>query len=253
MKRTYQIEERKAIEAFRSHLLTNPGSIQMIVPLAEVAQRLRRGVSEMLLVSERALWMLIMLNEAAGLSGSGEGERWGTAPGSVIMHGQKIPIARPRVRYQQREMKLGSYELFRQDDIMQRQIWERVVRGLTMRGYGPAVRECAPAFGISKSAVSDRFITASGQRVEDLRKRNLSKLRLCALLMDGVEYRGEHFVVALGVDKKRASRWCWASTRAPAKTSKSAIACWRTWHPGVWSYIKGFWPSWMEAAGCEPR
>ena len=201
MKRTYQIEERKAIEAFRSHLLTNPGSIQMIVPLAEVAQRLRRGVSQMLLETERELLMLIMLNEAAWLSGSGEGERWGTAPGSVIMHGQKIPIARPRVRYQQREMKLGSYELFRQDDSMQRQIWERVMRGLTMRGYGPAVRECAPAFGISKSAVSDRFITASGQRVEDLRKRNLSKLRLCALLMDGVEYRGEHFVVALGVDK----------------------------------------------------
>src|SRR5689334_24772949 len=99
MKRTYQIEERKAIEAFRSHLLTNTGIIQMIVPLAEVAQRLRRGVSEMLLETERELLMLIMLNEAAWLSGSGEDERWGTAPGSVIMHGQKIPIARPRVRH----------------------------------------------------------------------------------------------------------------------------------------------------------
>jgi putative transposase len=201
MKRTYQIDERKAIEKFRSYLVTNPGSIQMVVPLAEVAQRLRHGVSQMLFETERELLMLIMLNEAAWLSGSAECESWGTAPASVIIHGQKIPIARPRVRQQHREMKLGSYELFRQDESMQRQIWERVMRGLTMRGYGPAVRECAPAFGISKSAVSDRFITASGQRVEDLRKRNLSKLRLCVLLMDGVEYRGEHFVVALGIDK----------------------------------------------------
>jgi len=31
MKRTYQIDERKAIEKFRSYLVTNPGSIQMVV------------------------------------------------------------------------------------------------------------------------------------------------------------------------------------------------------------------------------
>lgn len=171
MKRTYQIDERKAIEKFRSYLVTNPGSIQMVMPLAEIAQRLRHGVSQMLLQTERELLGLIMLNEAAWLSGEG-GERWGTAPGSVIIHGQKVPIERPRVRQQDGEMKLGSYELFREEETMQRQIWERVMRGLTMRGYGPAVRECAPAFGINKSAVSDRFIAASGQRVEDLRKRN---------------------------------------------------------------------------------
>ena len=39
------------------------------------------------------------------------------------------------MRYQHCEVKLGSYELFRQDDAMQRQIWERVMRGLTMRRY----------------------------------------------------------------------------------------------------------------------
>jgi hypothetical protein len=116
MKRTYQIDERKAIEKFRLYLVTNPGSIQMVVPLAEVAQRLRRGVSRMLFETERELLMLIMLNEAAWLSGSAEGERWGTAPGSVIIHGRKIPIVRPRVRHQHREMKLGSYELFRQEN-----------------------------------------------------------------------------------------------------------------------------------------
>lgn len=203
MKRTYQIDERKAIEKFRSYLVTNPGSIQMVVPLAEVAQRLRHGVSQMLFQTERELLGLIMLNEATWLSSEG-GARWGTAPGAVIIHGQKVPVDRPRVRQQNRDVKLGSYELFREDEVMQRQIWERVMRGLTMRGYGPTVRECAPAFGINKSAVSDRFIAASGQRVEDLRKRNLSKLRLCALVMDGVEYRGEHFVVALGINKTGA-------------------------------------------------
>jgi hypothetical protein len=70
MKRTYQIDERRAIEKVRCDLVTNPGSIQMVVPLAEVAQRLRHGVSQMLFETEREPLMLIMLAEAALLSGS---------------------------------------------------------------------------------------------------------------------------------------------------------------------------------------
>jgi putative transposase len=84
---------------------------------------------------------------------------------------------------------------------MQRRVWDRVVRGLSMRNYDPIVRESKPSFGISKSAVSDRFKVASGQRAQDLRKRDLSKLRLCALMVDGVEFRKELFIVALGIDK----------------------------------------------------
>lgn len=45
-------------------------------PLAEVAQRLRHGVSQMFFETEREVLMLIMLNEAAWLSGSAEGEPW---------------------------------------------------------------------------------------------------------------------------------------------------------------------------------
>lgn len=87
------------------------------------------------------------------------------------------------------------------NDEMQRRLWDRVMCGLSMRSYDPMVRESKPSFGISKSAVSDRFAVASSQRVEDLRKRDLSKLRLCALMLDGVEFRKEPFVVALGIDK----------------------------------------------------
>ncbi|MGH9785728.1 MAG: IS256 family transposase [Terriglobia bacterium] len=211
MNKTYQINERKAIAEFRSHLTTDAGSIQLILPLASLAQRLRHGVDQMLFEAERELLLLILDDEVAWLTGArygrGDGRRarrWGQAAGSVVIHGQKVPIQRPRVRGYDGERKLGSYELFRRDEEMQRKIWERVMRGLTMRGYGPAVREDASVFGIQKSAVRDRFILASGERVEDLRKRDLSKLRLCALLLDGVEYRQEHFVVALGLDKTGA-------------------------------------------------
>ncbi len=44
MRRPYQIEERKAIQRFRSHLTNDPGNIQLILPLADIAERLRSGV-----------------------------------------------------------------------------------------------------------------------------------------------------------------------------------------------------------------
>jgi len=201
MKKAYQIDERKAIDRFRSYLTTNPGNIQLVLPLADLAQRMRHGVTQMLFDAERELLMLIIGDEIKWLSQEHGMTRWGKAPGSVIIHGQKVPVERPRLRDGVKEAKLGSYELFRRDDEMQRRVWDRVVRGLSMRSYDLVTRESQPSFGISRSAISSRFKVASGQRAQDLRKRDLSKLRLCALMVDGVEFRKELFVVALGIDK----------------------------------------------------
>jgi transposase-like protein len=207
MKRTYQIEERKAIQRFRSHLTDDPGNIQLILPLADIAERLRKGVDHMLIDAELQLLALIMEDEVSWLTGArydrrdGRSlERWGTARGSVIVHGQKIPIQRPRVRTDHQDVKLGSYELFRREEEMQRRVWSRVMRGLSMRGYDPAIRERERAFGLSKSSVSNRFVLASTEQVNTLLKRDLSKLDLCVLMVDGVEYCRQHFIVALGID-----------------------------------------------------
>ena len=131
----------------------------------------------MLFDSEVELLTLIMSDEIRWLRQERGMTPWGNAPGSVIIHGQKVPVDRPRVRDGAKEAKLGSYELFRRDDEMQRRLLDRVMRGLSMRSYDPVVRESKPSFGISKSAISDRFKIASGQRAQDLRKRDLSKLR----------------------------------------------------------------------------
>jgi transposase-like protein len=210
MKRTYQIDERKAIQRFRSHLTNDPGNIQLVLPLADIASRLRNGVDHMLFEAELQLLQLIMEDEVSWLTGAryqrrdGGVDRWGAARGSVIIHGQKVPIERPRIRNSNGDVKLGSYELFRREEEIQRRVWSRVMRGLTMRGYDPVIRERDRAFGLSKSTISDRFVLASAEQVNTLLKRDLSKLSLCALMVDGVEYCREHFVVALGIDQTGA-------------------------------------------------
>lgn len=207
MKKAYQIEERRAIEKFRSHLVNDPGAIQMVLPLAEIAQMLRHGVTPLLLQTQLQLLRLIIEDEVTFLTGeryARESERnvrrWGHEEGAVVINGQKVPINRPRVRSAEGEKKLGSYELFRREEEMQRQVWDRITRGLTMRGYGPTVRECDSAFGLEKSAVSEKFVVASAQKVESLLKRSLKGLRFCAVMIDGVEYREQHLVTALGIE-----------------------------------------------------
>jgi transposase-like protein len=205
---TYAIHERKAIQKFRSHLTDDPGAIQMVLPLAEIAHLLRQGVSQPLHETEVRLLLTIIENEVVWMTGERYArqpkhrlQRGSYANGSVVVHGQKVPISRPRLRDRQGDVTLGSYELFRREEEIQRQIWERIMRGLTMRGYAPAVREGGTAFGVEKSAVSDRFIQARAKRAQELLNRDLRQVRLCALMLDGVEFKGEHILTALGIDR----------------------------------------------------
>jgi hypothetical protein len=78
MKKAYQIDERKAIDRFRSYLATNPGNIQLVLPLADLAQRMRQGVSQMLFETKRELLMLIIGDEMKWLSQEQGMARWGT-------------------------------------------------------------------------------------------------------------------------------------------------------------------------------
>jgi len=208
MKKAYQIDERRAIEKFRGHLLNDRGAIQMILPLAEIAQKLRNGVGQFLLQAQLGLLTLIMENEVDWMTGprydrgaEKDIQRWGHEDGSVVINGQKVPVQRPRVRGEEGDVKIGSYELFRRDEEQQKRIWEAITRGLTTRGYGPTVRESEKAFAIEKSAVSEKFVAMSARKVNELLKRDLSKVRLCALVLDGVEVKQQHLVTALGVDE----------------------------------------------------
>ena len=69
MKRTHPILERKTIEQFCSHLADNPGAIQMVLPLAGIAQLLQQGVSQLLHEAENRLPRIIMKDAVTWLTG----------------------------------------------------------------------------------------------------------------------------------------------------------------------------------------
>jgi len=54
--------------------------------------------------------------------------------------------------------------------------------------------------GISKSAVSERFVVGTQRRLAELMRRDLSGLKLVALLIDGVHFAEHVVLAAVGID-----------------------------------------------------
>src|SRR5260370_42586408 len=73
--------------------------------------------------------------------------RWGREDAAVVINGQKVPLQRPRLRGEEGERKMGSYELLSRNEGMQRRVWDRFTCGLMMRGWRALVRRWEPAFG----------------------------------------------------------------------------------------------------------
>lgn len=126
--------------------------------------------------------------------------RWGRERGYCVVMGQKVPIQRPRVRTtDDKEVRLGSYEMFHRGEPLTETVWEKLMLGLSTRRYGQAVRQFSEAYGLEKSAISEYFIEASRERLKQMMERRLDKARLCALLIDATPFEGQQMVAALGI------------------------------------------------------
>ena len=207
MKRRYQIEQQRAVQKFRRLASEENPPIQMILPMAEVVGLLQEGVGHLLREAGLALMSLVMEEEVRHLAGERHQQhpdrhvhRWGKEDGYCVVDGQKVPIRRTRLRSKEnREQRLGSYELFQRSTPLERAVWDKMMRGLSTRNYGAVVKEFREAYGIEKSAVSDNFIEASREKLKELLERPLGELRLCAVLIDGTPFRDRQMIVALGI------------------------------------------------------
>ena len=132
--------------------------------------------------------------------------RHGAEAGSVTLGGRRVAVTRPRMRAVDGsgELAVASYEVFSRTEILGRMAMERMLAGLSTRGYPVGLEPVgtkveASARSTSKSAVSRRFVAATQTALGELLAADLSGLDLVALMIDGVHF-GEHLcVVALGI------------------------------------------------------
>jgi len=207
MKKRYQIDKQRAVQQFRRLASETNPNIQMILPLAGIAGMLQEGVGHLMREAGLLLMMGVMEEEVRHVVGersvpnaARQASRWGKEQGYCVVDGQKVPIERTRVRNKaNREVKLGSYELFQRSGPLEAAVWDKMMRGLSTRNYGPVVKDFASAYGVEKSAVSENFIEASREKLKELMERRLDKLNLCALLIDGTPFKDRQMIVALGI------------------------------------------------------
>jgi putative transposase len=207
MKKPYQIESQRAVKQLAEMAAEGNPAVQMVLPLAEMIGWLRKGVGELIRQAGLQLMDLMMQEEVRALAGEPyqrhaerTATRWGSERGYCVVMGQKVPIQRPRVRNaNDKEVRLGSYEMFHRGEPLTETVWEKLMLGLSTRKYGDAVREFTEAYGLEKSAISEHFIEASRAKLKALMERRLDKVRLCALMIDATPFQGQQMVAALGI------------------------------------------------------
>jgi transposase-like protein len=186
-----------------------PGEVT--IALADIASAARDGLMALSCTAGLCVLQAILeaeVSDVAGPKGRHNPERTvtrnGTAPGSVVLGGRTVAVHRPRaVRTDgSGELSLDSWSLFSSRDLLSQLVVERMLAGVATRRHvlvgepvGEAMEEAARA--TSKSAVSRRFVAATKAKLAELLARDLSKIDVAVVMIDGVYFAGRCCVVAL--------------------------------------------------------
>ena len=134
--------------------------------------------------------------------------RWGKTEGKIGFHGGKVSLARPRVRgCDGQEMVVPSWAAAQSEDLLGRWAMNLMLINVSTRRFGRAVRLPegdipAPAgAGVSKSAVSRRFVALSTAQMKQWMATDLSKLDLLVIQIDGIHIENDLVLLAaVGID-----------------------------------------------------
>jgi transposase-like protein len=208
LKKTYQISRRRAAEKFRKFALASPTPIQLTFPLAEIAELAQTSIGDLLRAVGKSFIESVMEAEVEEVVGkrsqpnpSRTVYRWGSEEGFCLIDGQRVPIQRPRLRSRtQREVPLGSYELFQRSSLLGDTVWQKIMLGLTMRSYKEVVQQFSDAYGLEKSTTCEHFVEASREKLKRLMERSLGGTSLAVMMIDGTIFKGQNLVVAIGID-----------------------------------------------------
>ena len=132
--------------------------------------------------------------------------RAGHVASSLVLGGRRVAVSRPRARsVDGHELSLPSWREWSTRDPLTERAVEQMVLGVSTRRYARSLEPLPPTAtvrGISKSAVSERFVYGTERKLAELMSRELGKFSSTALFIDGVHF-GEHVVVAaVGVDER---------------------------------------------------
>ena len=139
-----------------------------------------------------------------------QAHRWGKTNGKIAFHGGKVDIERPRLRgFDGKEHPVPSWEAAVAEDWLGKWAMNQMLINVATRKFARSVRlpegdvPARPGAGLTKSAVSRRFVALSAARIKEWLASNLSGLDLLVIQIDGIHMDEDLILVAaIGVDAK---------------------------------------------------
>jgi len=130
-----------------------------------------------------------------------ENQRWGAQPGSITLANQKVRIKKPRVRsaLTKKELPLTTYDQFQDSGLFDEQVFTEGLKKVSQRDFKEGLPKIAASFGFTKSSVSRRWVKATEKKLTELNTRDLGKLGIVAVLIDGKRFSSRGVVIAMGI------------------------------------------------------
>jgi transposase-like protein len=199
---------------------TEPSSLAMIAgqvteKVEEAWQEVGSSFEKFCLTAGIATLTKMMEEDAVALCGpryeredGKDGHRWGKTKGKVGFHGGGVEVERPRVRAKDgAELSLPSWEAAQSEDFLGLWALNLMLINVSTRKFRRAVRlpegdVTAPkGSGVTRSAVSRRFVALTAARLKAWMEADLSKLDLLAIQIDGLHIEEDLILLAaVGID-----------------------------------------------------
>ena len=146
-------------------------AVQIALPMAEVLTSIEQGLGELVRKVGRMFIESVLEAEVEQLAGarscrfqSRQAYRWGVEQGSCLIDGQRVPIARPRVRKcGGKELPLGTYQLFQRVSPAEETVWSNLMRGLSMRDYKLVLQQFMDAYGWRRAPLANALWKPAGR------------------------------------------------------------------------------------------
>ncbi len=194
---------------------TTSPAVSASVFVEEAVDEVRASFERLCLTAGLATLSGMMEEDAArlcgprhGRGGDRAGHRWGRTKGKIGFHGGKVEIERPRVRAREgNEMPLPSWAAAVDEDLLGQWALNLMLMNVSTRKFGRAVRlpggdiPAERGAGVTKSAVSRRFVALSAEKMQAWMAADLSELDLLVIQIDGIHIDQDLILLAaVGVD-----------------------------------------------------
>jgi transposase-like protein len=226
--------KRESRTVDRSDQVDSP--IQRHLPLVDLLVDARAELMELAVASGLKVLHTMLEDDRTAICGpryhrpiERTASRAGTVPSEVVLGGRKVQIRRPRVRADDAEVGLPTFQAFADSDPLNRRVVEQMLVGVATRQYARSLEPTGMNVrtrSTSKSAVSRRFVAKTAAQLKAWQSQPLDALDLVALLIDGVQVAEHCIIVALGIDNtgRKHALGLWDGSTENATVCQSLLA-----------------------------